>query len=247
VGLMRSLIGFVACLWILGIGFSVHAKEKEKEAADKTVDSGTFSVLKNGRHVATETFSVHEGSGGSTVAAQLKSDGGADSAAQASELKLSKTGDLIRYAWHEVSPGKAELEVTPNDQFLIERITPVPGDKATEQPFLMPTSSMVLDNNSFVHREVLAWRYLATSCKQENGNFLCTPAQFGVIVPQDRLSMKVSLTPVGKEKLKIKGAERELLRLNLKDDSGEWALWLDDQYKLMRILVAADNTEVVRD
>jgi hypothetical protein len=59
--------------------------------------------------------------------------------------------------------------------------------------------------------------------------------------------MKVSLTPVGKEKLKIKGAERELLRLNLKDDSGEWALWLDDQYKLMRSLVAADNTEVVRD
>ncbi len=66
-GLMRSLIGFVACLAILGAGFSVNAKEKEKEAAGKTIDSGTFSVLKNGRHVATETFSVQEGSGGSTV------------------------------------------------------------------------------------------------------------------------------------------------------------------------------------
>jgi len=40
-----------------------------------------------------------------------------------------------------------------------------------------------------------------------------------------------------------------LLRLNLKDDSGEWVLWLDDQdrFKLVRILVASDNTEVVRD
>ena len=109
-----------------------------------------------------------------------------------------------------------------------------------------PMLEVMMTTHAGIYK-VLAWRYLATSCKQEDGNFLCTPAQFGVIVPQDRLSMKVSLTPVGKEKLKIKGAERELLRLNLKDDSGEWALWLDDQYKLMRILVAADNTEVVRD
>ena len=244
------LIVSVACLFALEAGVSVQAKDKEKESG-KTVDSGTFSVLKNGHHVATERFSVQQGASGSTITAQLKTDGGADTASQASELRLSAAGDLIRYEWHEVSPGKAELVVTPNGQFLIERITTTPGDKAAEQPFLMPSSSMVLDNNSFVQREVLVWRYLASSCKQENGSVQCpqAPAQFGVIVPQDRTSMKVSLVPVGKEKLKINGTERELLRLNLKDDSGEWVLWLDDQdrFKLVRILVASDNTEVVRD
>jgi len=37
--------------------------------------------------------------------------------------------------------------------------------------------------------------------------------------------------------------------VNLKDDSGEWALWLDDQnmFKLVRIPVASNNTEVLRD
>lgn len=75
------------------------------------------------------------------------------------------------------------------------------------------------------------------------------PAQFGVLVPQDRLSMKVTLEPVGMEKISINGAERQLLRLNLKDEGGEWALWLDDQnmFKLIRIVVVGDNTEVIRD
>ena len=54
---------------------------------------------------------------------------------------------------------------------------------------------------------------------------------------------------VGKEKVTIRGSERELLRLNLKGESFEWALWLDDhdQFKLMRVAIPADNTEVVRD
>jgi hypothetical protein len=39
------------------------------------------------------------------------------------------------------------------------------------------------------------------------------------------------------------------LRLNLKGETFSWALWVDekDQFKLMRVLVADDNTEVVRD
>ncbi|HET7439696.1 MAG TPA: hypothetical protein VFJ47_00215, partial [Terriglobales bacterium] len=90
-----------------------------------------------------------------------------------------------------------------------------------------------------------------SSCKQENGKTLCPkePAQFGVLVPQERISMRVTLEPVGMEKVKINGTERELLRLHLKDDSGQWMLWLDDQnnFKLMRIVIAADNTEIQRD
>ena len=33
----------------------------------------------------------------------------------------------------------------------------------------------------------------------------------------------------------------------LRSEGGDWTLWLDDQFKLQRILVASDNTEVVRD
>jgi hypothetical protein len=54
---------------------------------------------------------------------------------------------------------------------------------------------------------------------------------------------------IGKEKITIRGAQRELLRLNLSGEDFEWALWLDDrdQFKLIRVAIPADSTEVVRD
>ena len=54
---------------------------------------------------------------------------------------------------------------------------------------------------------------------------------------------------VGKEKIAIRGAERELLRLNLTARQFDWALWVDenDHFKLIRVAIPADNTEVVRD
>lgn len=242
-----SLAGLL--VFALAGGWAVSAKEKE--SAGQMVDSGSFAVLKGGRRVATEKFSIQKSSSGSTITSQLDADTDAGTAKQNSELRLTPNGDLIRYEWHDVTPGKADLVVMPNDQFLIEKVTTPASTKAAEQPFLMPTSTMILDNNSFVHREVLTWRYLASSCKQESGRTLCPkePAEFGVLVPQDRTSMKVTVEPLGMEKVKINGTERELLHLHLKDDSGDWMLWLDDQnsFKLVRIVISGDNTEILRD
>jgi hypothetical protein len=114
----------------------------------------------------------------------------------------------------------------------------------------LPSSSPILDNNFFVHREVLAWKYLAVApCKDENNHRHCEPADFGALVPQDRTSMSVRMELVGKEKVTIRGAERELLRLNLSGENYQWALWVDEQdhFKLMKVSIPADNTEVVRD
>lgn len=242
----------VHVLWVIAFvsGMAAPGYTKDKETAGHVVDSGSFAVFKGGQRIATETFSIQESAAGKTITTHLKLAG--DVAAQASELKLTPAGDLVRYDWHELGSGKAEVTVMPNDQFLIEKITTASSpDKPIEQPFLMPTSSMILDNNTFVQREVLAWRYLASNCKQENGAGKCSqaPAQFGVIVPQDRISMSVSLELVGKEKIKVNNVERELMRVNLKDDSGEWALWLDEQnmFKLVRIVVPSNSTEVIRE
>jgi hypothetical protein len=96
---------------------------------------------------------------------------------------------------------------------------------------------------------VLAWRYLASSCTTEKGQMRCTAAQFGAIVPQDRTSTRLTVQPVGEEKVTIRGVERQLLRLNLKSEDDEWGLWLDpqDQYKLVRVTKTGENSEVVRD
>ena len=61
--------------------------------------------------------------------------------------------------------------------------------------------------------------------------------------------MAVSLQVMGKETVKIKGVDRSLLKVTLKQDSGDWMLYVDDhdQFKLMRIVVAGNGTEIVRD
>jgi hypothetical protein len=235
----------LACAAVLCAG---DKKDKPKPASGQQVDSGSFGVLVRGQRVVTETFSVQQENGVSIVKSQLKESGTSGSSGQKSDLEMTGTGELLRYEW---SDGSGSLVVTPKDEFLLERITTAASSKAAEQPFLMPNTSAILDNNFFVHREVLAWRYLATNCHTDGGSLKCQegPADFGVLVPQDRTSMRVRMELVGREKVTIRGTERELLRLNLKGDAFSWALWVDekDQFKLIRVLISDDNTEVVRD
>jgi hypothetical protein len=221
--------------------------KKEKPAGAQKVDSGSFGVFVKGQRVITETFSVQQENGISTVKSQLKQIG-SDSSAQKSELQMTGTAELVKYEW---SDSNGSLMVTPNNDFLLEKITAGTSSKPAEQPFLMPSTSAILDNNFFVHREVLAWRYLQTNCGSESGELRCKkdPGEFGVLVPQDRTSMRVRMELVGREKVMIRGSERELLRLNLLGETFAWNLWVDDkdQFKLMRVLIPDDSTEVVRD
>jgi hypothetical protein len=48
------------------------------------------------------------------------------------------------------------------------------------------------------------------------------------------------------EMVNLKGAQKQMGRFDLKAESLEWHLWMDN-FKLMRIEIPADNTEVVRD
>jgi hypothetical protein len=222
-------------------------KDKSAQAGAQQVDSGSFGVFVKGQRVVTETFDVHQQNGVSNVKSRLQ-ETGASRPGQHSELQMTSGGELVGYEW---SDGTGSLMVTPNSEFLLEKITSSPGAKPAEQPFLMPNTSAILDNNFFVHRQVLVWRYLATNCQQQNGAFKCQhgPVEFGVLVPQDRTSVRVRMELAGREKVMIRGTERELLRLNLTGEAFSWALWVDekDNFKLMRVLVADDNTEVVRD
>ncbi len=223
-------------------------KDKPKQQATRQVDAGSFGIFVRGQRVVTETFKVQQENGISDIKASLQETGGSAHKEQHSELQMTSTGELVRYDW---SDGSGSLVVTPNNEFLLEKIAASAGAKPAEQPFLMPNTSAILDNNFFIHRQVLAWRYLATNCQTQGGALRCQQSgvEFGVLVPQDRTSARVRMELVGKEKVMIRGNERELLRLNLKGETFSWALWVDekDQFKLMRVLVADDNTEVVRD
>jgi len=252
-GVLLSAILALAGLCLLAVSTAAAASDKDKNdkaPAAQMVDSGSFGVFMNGHRVATETFSIHQSSGGSSIVSQFKSEAGADKAEQTSDWQMSASGELRKYEWKEVSPGQSQAVVLPNQEFLIERFRSGPQDKEIEQPFLLPASSSLLDDYFFVQREVLAWKYLATSCKQDKGALQCPlkqHVQFGALNPHARASTSVTLEFAGREKVAIRGSEQELNRLDLKSESSNWTLWLDDQYKLQRILILGDNTEVVRD
>ena len=242
----------VATLGLLLLPAAIAApnKEKEKEDAGQSVDSGSFGVFMNGRRVATETFSIQQDGKGSSVTSVFKSEQGLDKALQSSELQLDANGEIRKYEWKETLPEKITATVTPNDQFLNEQVSTGPGEKPLDQPFLLPASTSILDDYFLVHREILLWKYLATGCHQEKGQLKCPMherAQFGTLNPHSRSSAPVTVEFSGKEKVTLRGTERELNRFDLKGEAGDWAFWMDDQFKLVRIVIADENTEVLRD
>jgi hypothetical protein len=223
-------------------------KDKTKPAPSPTIDSGSFGIFIRGARVATETFHIEQQSGATIIKSQFKDASGGDSTSQKSDLEITPNGDLLRYDWSQSSGGS--LSVFPDKEFLKERITAPGAAKPAEQAFLLPSSTPILDNNFFVHREVLAWKYLQIApCKDEKDHRRCQPQDFGTLVPQDHFSMPVRMELVGDEKVTIRGVERELLRLNLRGEGFDWALWLDDQdkFKLIKVGIPSANTEVVRD
>ncbi len=228
---------------------ALDKKDKPKPPANQTIDSGSFGIFINGKRVATETFHIEQENGNSVIKSQLKATGADDAPTQKSELRLSPSAELLNYEWSQSSGGS--LTVYPDNDFLKEKISTSASAKAAEQAFLLPRTSPILDNNFFVHREVLAWRYLSAICQESGGAMKCKqdPADFGTLIPQDRTSMSVHMELVGNEKVTIHGVERELMHLNLSGDGYQWALWVDnhDHFKLMRVSIPADNTLVERD
>jgi len=197
--------------------------------------------------VATETFSIAQGPDGSVVTSEFKSEQGEQKAEQSSRLELTPSVELREYTWKEALPEKTQATVTPNETFLIERFSV--GDKQHEQNFLLPASTTILDDYFFVQREILAWKYLHTACHNEKGALGCPrgqKVQFGTLNPHERSSMAVSVEFGGKEKVTIRGKERELSRFTLRGETGNWDFWLDEQFKLVR-LQAEGGTEVIRD
>lgn len=229
---------------VLVAGLNAPAGEKDP---GKVVDSGAFGIFVNGRRVATETFQITEKPEGSHARSEFKL---ADSSSsQTSDLHLLPSGDLRRYEWREENP-KALVVVELKNDFLVEQVTVGDAAKPTEIPFLLSASTNVVDDNFFVHRQILAWKYLASGCAPGTATAqgcVYQRTQFGVIIPQQQRMVVISVEFAGKDKVALPAGERELQRFKLETEGVEWTLWLDEQRKLVRVLIAAQNIEVLRD
>jgi len=80
-----------------------------------------------------------------------------------------------------------------------------------------------LDDYFFIDREILAWRFLASACKQDKGVLQCPlrqRAQFGTINPHQHSSAPLAMESLGREMLSLKNGPRDLIKLELKTDAG---------------------------
>ena len=246
----RSASSCIIALVLFGIQMAPRQGfAKENDTPAKLVDSGSFGVFNGAHRVATETFSIKQDGDGSVVSSEFKAEQGEQKAVQSSELDLTGSVNLRHYEWKEIIPEKLQATVDPNDSFLIERFSSGPDGKLHDQNFLLPASTSILDDYFFIQREVLAWKFLATVCKQEKAGLGCPPnqkAQFGTLNPHARTSLLVSIEFTGKDKVTVRGSEHDLSRFMLRSETGDWAMWLDDNFKIVRLL--GDNgIEVVRD
>jgi hypothetical protein len=246
---VRFKSSLFAIILTAAISNSIPAYSYKGSNQGELVDSGTFAIFRQGRRVGTETFTIHQRPDFSVTVAQLKIEDGNDHASQTSELQVAPNGDLRHYEWKELTPEKAQATVDYRDQFLVERVTP-PGSKPQERAFMVPPSTMILDD-FFTHREVLLWRYLATFCGGAIGPQGCKleTGKFGVFIPRQQASSSVALNYEGKDKVMYHGSQRELDRFTMQSEESAWTFWVESSYpfKLLRIVVPSENVEVLRD
>jgi hypothetical protein len=214
------------------------------------VDSGTFVIYQGGKRVGTEKFSIQQSAEGSQISTELTMEAAAGGDHQSSLLEISTTGDIRRYEFKTLGAQKVDSILAPKDDFLVQTITTGDGDKPIEQKYILPASTNVLDDFVFVQREVLVWRYLATSCQNTRAGLKCPQKQktpMAVVVPHGRTSLQVGLEFAGREKAEVRGQVRDLNRVDLTGDSSDWQLWVDDDLKLVRMTIPAEGTEIVRE
>lgn len=234
----------VACSALL----SVAAAQKDRKSASKVWDSGSFGIFVNGKRVGTEKFTIEQrGSEMSVATSEITVDDGRSKITQTAEMHVAPNGELLSYVWKGLTPQKEQSTVEPKDQLLVEHVVPA-DQKKTDVPYILPASTVILDDNFFSHRELLVWRYLATGCVvKPNEGRMCGPSRFGVLVPHQHTSASAVMDLTGREKITIKGQEQELNKFKLESDGVVWNLWVNDDFKVIKMSVPASNVEVVRD
>ncbi len=150
----------------VSVGLNATDKIKDKDkSGSKVADSGSFGVYLNGKRVGTETFNITETLNSdrrpeySTASSEIKFDDGKFKATQTAEIQVAANGELRSYNWHATVPQKEDASVELKDQLLVEHLVPA-DQKKMDVPHILPSSTVILDDNFFSQREVLLWRYL---------------------------------------------------------------------------------------
>lgn len=260
--MVKKLTALFAALVMTCCVCAARDKDKDKKSSsNKVVDSGSFGIFLNGKRIATEKFRIEQVADVGTLNSEIKVDDGTNKAEQTAEMQVAANGELRLYRWRSTVPSHEESIVEPKDDFLVEHLTSA-DQKKQEVPYILPITTVILDDNFFSQRELLAWRYLTSGCiVQEvkpddksatakgpaSKQLACTLSHFGVLVPRQHTAANMTMELMQREKIMFKNSQVELNKIRIDADGIQWFLWLDDDYKVIKISIPANNVEVIRD
>jgi hypothetical protein len=231
---------------VCALGSDNKDKPKEKKSA---VDAGSFSIYLNGKRIGTEKFHIEQEATEGVLSAEITVEDGANKSEQSSELRVGSDGTLKVYKWRSTLPTREESVVEPKEQLLIEHVTTAEQRKR-DVPYILPLSTIILDDNFFSQRELLLWLYLQTGCIVQEGDRKCGPSHFGILVPHQHTAGSSVVELVGRDKINFKGTEKELNKFKVDTDGVQWLIWMDDpenHYKVLKMAIPSSNVEVWRD
>jgi len=252
---LKQRIYSVLAYGTLFLALNLHAAQKNNNAV-VPVDSGTFTVMVGGHRVATESFRIDKIQGAATIYSEMHYSDGNNKVEQTSVMELEHDGQLKRYTWKEISPGKSLIVVEPQDQNFLSLKYSENGEdvtKAKDASRPLSPNTVIMDDNNFIHIEILAWRHMAIVCNLGGKDAIQCKGEskpYPVLVPHQQYSAIVKIQLTGQTKYKWKGAEHNCKTLKLETESGEWTVWLlddpSDNLKMVR-LTSPEGLEVLRD
>jgi len=240
---------FIVASLLLWTAFAFAGSKPAASKSATVVDEGTFGIFQNGRRVATESFTIRQFSDSNSTLSQLHSAAGAGTQLdQSSELWLLPDGTLTRYEWKQLAPAHTSASVEPRDQVLVLHATSPDGKPVADQTFFLTPQTFILDDYFFSTREVLLWRYLASSCQPRTGGDGCDliRQRFPILIPRQRLSAQVFIEFKGYDDTPLNGRPQHLRHFVMQTEGPDWHFWLDANQKLLRISIPETNTEVLR-
>lgn len=236
---MRSVVLSVAMMSAL-----LSASDQKSPSI---VDSGQLSVVVNGQKVATENFTMQQGTDGSSVTSRLSFDNGATKAQQESDLELTPEGGIRKYTWEEKEPGKAKLTAEPQDKtFLVVHMKESEAAAAKDSTHPVDVSvTNIVDDNFYSHVQVLLWRYLAMSCKTTQ-SCRFEEQKVPVFVPHQESAQTFTISFEGTDTLRMKNGKVEVGKYRVQTEGGEMHVWMQGM-KLVKLLMPGAAIEVTRE
>lgn len=246
----RSLSAYALLFLLATSAASDSQSKKVTPGPATTVDSGTFSILVNGRRAAAENFKIEQSNVGNTISSELKYGAGGQEITQTAQMDFALNGDLKRYSWKENSASKGSVTVEPqSDGYLLTRTQDASMTEPKDSQHPLAPSTAILDDNLYSQLQVIVWKYLAISCGANTTGSGCATAPYKMPVfnPHIRESTLVTLTYKGAMKMKLNGVQGEYHLLEMEAENGKWQIYLNHDKKLVRVLIPSENIEVLRD